>query len=293
MKGSRGYKDATTDPATIRRWWTRNPRANIGLACGASSLVVIDLDVKGDRDGVDTLRRLLAAEGPGESRNRSFRKTVGRTVASRTPSGGWHLFFRQPAGARIRSSAGKLGPGVDVRGQGGYIVLPPSVVADERNWGCYAWVAGAHPHRRRPAALPPALVERLAFRRRRQAKKPAHPFLPSNAHAALERTLHDLARSVEGERNDQLNRAAFDLGRLIGTGCLGRAQAEADLERVAVAIGLGEDPGCGLHGIRATVQSGLVAGIRRSQVPAVKSGSGPVVDAGPQSPGGSMRRSGN
>jgi len=57
IKGSHGYKDATTDPETIRRWWVRWPKANIGLACGPAGLICIDLDVKG-ANGLESWQQL-------------------------------------------------------------------------------------------------------------------------------------------------------------------------------------------------------------------------------------------
>lgn len=102
-----GLKDATTDADVIRGWWKKSPTANVGIATGrASGLVVIDLDTGADPS--------------------SLHLPITRKV--KTPSGGAHLYFAHP-GADVRNSAGRLGPKIDVRGDGGYVVAPPSVFA--------------------------------------------------------------------------------------------------------------------------------------------------------------------
>ncbi|MFZ5919305.1 MAG: bifunctional DNA primase/polymerase [Chloroflexota bacterium] len=140
-----GVNDASTDPAIIRGWWARWPDANIGLACGPSGLVVIDLDA--DRNGLDTWAELCQRHGiNGDG-----------ALVSLTGGGGQHLVF-SANGAPVSSSAGKLGPGVDVRANGGYIVAPPSV---HPNGQVYAWEVSAHPKDRKPATLPAALAALL------------------------------------------------------------------------------------------------------------------------------------
>lgn len=117
-----GVKDASADPARVKRWWTETPEANIGLACGPSGLVVVDLDVKPDADG----RQTWASMG--------FHVT---TATANTGGGGVHLLFSAPTtSGSIGNSAGRLGPGVDVRANGGYIVAPPSIHPSGRR---YEW----------------------------------------------------------------------------------------------------------------------------------------------------------
>jgi hypothetical protein len=113
-----GYQDATTDPKRINEMWQRRPNANIGIATGASGLVVIDVDVKNDINGWEAFNDCLERLGelPGPTRTAS------------TPSGGAHLYFRAPDGFEIPISAGRLGDGIDVRAHGGYVVCPPSVI---------------------------------------------------------------------------------------------------------------------------------------------------------------------
>jgi hypothetical protein len=102
---------ATTDPEQVEKWWTRWPDSNIGMATGPrSGFVVVDADNK------DSLRVLI------EELNGGFAPTR----AVKTPRGGLHLYFTYPDGAEVRNSASKLAPGVDIRGDGGYVIVPPS-----------------------------------------------------------------------------------------------------------------------------------------------------------------------
>jgi hypothetical protein len=115
MSGSHGFKDATTDTKKIQKWWRLTPDANIGVATGAvSGVVVIDVD---GPDGEASLAKLEDQHGP-----------VPVTFTVRTPRGR-HVYVRHPGG-KVKNSAGKLGPGLDIRGDGGYAVLPPSVRPD-------------------------------------------------------------------------------------------------------------------------------------------------------------------
>jgi hypothetical protein len=106
-----GHWDATTDSRVIERWWKRWPSANVGIPTGKKSGVVV-LDVDMDAGGLDSLAKLERTGTP-----------IPKTARARTGGGGIHVFFRNPRGTKIRNSAGLLGPGLDVRGDGGYSVL--------------------------------------------------------------------------------------------------------------------------------------------------------------------------
>jgi KaiC/GvpD/RAD55 family RecA-like ATPase len=137
-KGGNGLKDASADVDTVTAWWTRYPDANIGLTTGASSgLVVVDVD------GADG-EAALAVYGD-----------LPLTVESTTGKGR-HLLFR--GAPEIRNSAGKLGPQLDVRAEGGYIVAPPSI---HPNGGTYRWASGRHPGKLTPADLPESIAKRI------------------------------------------------------------------------------------------------------------------------------------
>jgi len=105
-----GFKDATRDPRQIEAWWRSRPDLNIGVATGAKSgIFVIDID-------------------SGEKEFRQFEQQHGAlplTLQSRTPRGGRHIFFRHP-GWPVKCSQSAFASGIDVRGDGGYVVVPPS-----------------------------------------------------------------------------------------------------------------------------------------------------------------------
>jgi hypothetical protein len=115
-----GVKDATVDPRVIEHWW-READFNIGVATGAvSGVVVIDID---NIDAEGELRRLESAQG-------ALPPTVEAITAR-----GRHLFFKWP-GQDVRNSASRIAPGIDVRGDGGYVIAPPSLHPSGKR---YAW----------------------------------------------------------------------------------------------------------------------------------------------------------
>jgi hypothetical protein len=103
---------ATTDPNTIQDWCKKWPGSNIGIATG-KGLIVLDVDV--DAGGCESLQELEHKHGE-----------LPRTPLVRTGSGGWHYYFRVPDGLHVNNSGGKIAPGLDVRGDGGQVVAPPS-----------------------------------------------------------------------------------------------------------------------------------------------------------------------
>jgi hypothetical protein len=143
-----GLLDATTDVERIAAWWSKHPDSSLGIRTGKESgLVVLDLDVK--NGGGSTLGTMLmdGREWPGTT-------TDERTLEIGTPSGGTHFYFLHP-GVEIRNSAGLLGSGLDIRGDGGYVVAPPSPGYTIR-------------HRGRPARLPEWLRTQLVQRQMRE-----------------------------------------------------------------------------------------------------------------------------
>lgn len=115
---SGGVHHATTDPQQIMRWWTQDPWANVGVATGdVSQLVVIDLDTKRD-DGRAKFWQLISSMGWGMSWEAS----------ARTPSGGWHVWMRLHAQMPVARERRAILPGVDVKGTGGYVVAAPSAL---------------------------------------------------------------------------------------------------------------------------------------------------------------------
>jgi Bifunctional DNA primase/polymerase, N-terminal/Primase C terminal 1 (PriCT-1) len=116
-----GVKDATTNPEIIRAWWSEIPQANVAVATGSVSGIFV-LDVDG-MDAEAGLHRLEASHG-----------ALPPTVESITARGR-HLFFRA-SGAPVRNSVGKVAPSIDVRANGGYVLVPPSIHPSGR---AYAW----------------------------------------------------------------------------------------------------------------------------------------------------------
>ena len=116
-----GVHDATTDEAQIREWWRPNLRAGIGIATGAASKVWV-LDV----DGPEAMSWYDA---------QVIKHGLVHTLGVRTARGA-HLYWRYPDGATVRNAQG-IAPGVDVRGEGGYVCAPPTV---HRSGHVYAWI---------------------------------------------------------------------------------------------------------------------------------------------------------
>ncbi|UNZ18492.1 bifunctional DNA primase/polymerase [Streptomyces sp. 891-h] len=143
-----GVYDATSDPDRVRALFAAAPWATgYGIACGRAPLhlVGLDLDVKHGIDSPRALRRLAAAHG----------FTVPATTTVLTPTGGRHLWLRAPADVTVGNSAGRLAPGIDVRGAGGYLVGPGSVTVR----GTYRLAPGSAA--RAPAPVPEALLALL------------------------------------------------------------------------------------------------------------------------------------
>lgn len=120
-----GFKAATVGLDLIRDWWTRWPNASVGIATGAvSGIVVLDIDPK--RGGLDSLATLEEKVGP-----------IPMDAAVRTGGDGAHAYLAH-SGTRVPSRQNLL-PGIDVRGDGGYVVAPPSVHESGQR---YAWKEG-------------------------------------------------------------------------------------------------------------------------------------------------------
>jgi len=140
-QGTHGVKDASTDSSVIEAWWTQVPDANIGLATGGG---VIALDV--DPAAAETYGAEWVAQLEYDSMG---------TPKQSTPRGGFHLFYRLPTGVAARNSAGKIGYGIDLRADGGYVVVAPSHGVDQSKGidGAYKWI---EPIECAPGELPEA-----------------------------------------------------------------------------------------------------------------------------------------
>lgn len=214
---ARGFHDASTDLAQIERWWARWPEANLGLPTGAvSGVVVVDVDVREDVDGRESMRRAFDAGRVGMP---VF------TVVS--PSGGRHGYYPATPGV-VQRSWQAARAGVDFRGDGGYIVIPPSHTAA----GSYRLITvrqgaagGIDSDALRDFLDPrPALRPRAADRGMAQ----------SEAGVVVSRLAAWVAGLGEGERNRGLFWAAcraaeYDIAPATAVDVLGAAAGEAGL----------------------------------------------------------------
>ncbi|MFI6496434.1 bifunctional DNA primase/polymerase [Nonomuraea typhae] len=253
----------TSDSEQARRKWLESSY-NIGVACGASKLVVLDLDVPkpgavrppewdrpGVNDGSDVLATLCEQEG---------QPLPLETFQVRSRRGGLHLYFAAPDGVPLGPSAGRVGWLIDVRAGDSYIVGPGSYVDQPDGTGVYQVLHDA------PAApLPDWLLARM---RARPAPKPipARASTPmastsdrsrSYVMAALEGEVQRVLDAAKGTRNDALNEAAFALGQFVGGGVLPENTVVAALHAAASCVGL---PG---REAEATIRSGLSSGVKR------------------------------
>jgi putative DNA primase/helicase len=137
-----GYQDGSTDPETIAGWWREWPGANIGVATGSpSGMAVLDVDPR--HGGDESLRDLEARYGP-----------LPDTPTVLTGGGGQHYYFALPQGVTVRTR--KVAPGLDLKGEGGYVVAPPSVHPSGRR---YEWELGRSPDDLPLAPLPAWLLK--------------------------------------------------------------------------------------------------------------------------------------
>ena len=248
---------ATTSADQIRDWWTRAPY-NIGIACGPSGLIVIDLDLPRDADDEEaadgTLFPLSGADILSGLARQHGERYPGGTYIVDTPSGGCHLYFSATGQERARNSAGAVGPHIDVRADGGYVVGAGSRV------GGRAYAARGQPT---VAPLPSWLAQLV----RDSYGPPEGPAarLPADdrgqgrayAMAALRAETERVAAARPGTRNDTLNRAAFSLGQLVAAGLLPPIPVITSLIDAARYAGLPQD-----EAVR-TVRSGMAAGARK------------------------------
>ncbi len=253
---------ATTDLERIARYFTAHPDHNAGIACGPSGLLVLDCDTpkpgtpdagRAD-DGAAVLVRLAAPHGG-----------IPPTWTVTTPSGGRHLYFRQPpidpATGRgpLGNTARALGALLDTRGAGGYVLAPGSRLPH----GAYELEDDTD-----PAPLPAWMTLRLAV-----APAPAASAAPERppavvgdrgayVAAVVRAELQRVAAAARGGHNAAVFTAARALGQLAAAGLLDPARVEHELTHAAGHIVTGPCA-CTARDITASIRSGLAHGARR------------------------------
>lgn len=209
-----GSKDATTDEATIRRWWESAPTANVAIATGSvSGLYVVDVDVPSSE-----VMPLLPT-----------------TWTARTRGGGWHYIYAttEPLPNTNKKAPNAVHADADTRGEGGYILVFPSVI----DGAPYTWVNDID-----PAPLPAWIADRVRPKpETRMATRQMFQMVSTGwAGKALEEECDKVASTGEGGRNEALNRASFKVGQIVAGGHLSAHVAAQALDSAAAACGLPE-----------------------------------------------------
>lgn len=254
-----GLLEATTDPDTIRAWFARWRDLNLGIRTGVISGILV-LDVDPDHGGELSLEDLEQSYHPLPPGPRGL-----------TGGDGMHYLFVHPDGEWGNRAAFR--PGLDIRGDGGYIVAPPSLhISGNR----YEWLGLDLP-------LPDAPGWLLDTIRKPDppARKTTVPAVPRSTDgstpyglAALDREISDLATAVEGTRNNTLAKVAMQLYELVNGGELDATLVDQQLRSTAHAIGLGD------HEIEQTLRSALArtAGVARNAPPRPVTTTAPPVE---------------
>lgn len=220
-----GVYDATTNAADVRRLFGLAPKAVGYLIACRGRLVGLDIDRKNGVDGYATLAQL--------GRTHGFEIPQDTTTVF-TPSGGAHVWLTVPEGVTVPNSVGRLGPGLDVRGTGGYLVGPGSTGrAGEYTFHPKTGYTEPQPA---PAALlalmlPPPPVVRPQRR---------VTIAPDAAGRTLTGLVNVVLSAAQGTRNDRLFWAASKAWAHVADGHLAAGDVEAELIGAATQIGLGE-----------------------------------------------------
>jgi hypothetical protein len=218
-----GFYAATTDPERVAQIVGAVPAGQLAVRTGAvSGLVAVDVDPAHGGDA--SLSELVAHE------------LVPRTLWVRTGSGGVHLYYRHP-GREIGSRPMPGRAGIDVKADGGYVVLPPSI--HHRTYQRYQWGEGLC----EPSEMPPALID--ACLPPMPADSTTHPAGPirttqaggiSNPERLLTSTLNAVRNAPEGKRRTTLYGAARGVARMVAAGAITHADAIAALTDVGQQV---------------------------------------------------------
>lgn len=236
---------ATSDLDAIRAWRAQFPACNFGIACGPSNLVVVDIDVKNGKDGLQAWRAVTQGN-------------FDNTFSVETPSGGIHFYYR---GSDFRNSVDSVGSGIDVRGEGGFVVAPWS----QTEQGIY--LPRLSDDLSSPLEISPVSEGlKILLKAPKGNETPGEGMFsiaPGGAVSkpislALQRALGGAALRIfmaqQGTRNDQLNRASFEVGRNLDDD----PQTEAIVFKALTSFG--REIGLDRTETVGTIESGLNAG---------------------------------
>jgi Bifunctional DNA primase/polymerase, N-terminal len=255
-----GWQDrATTVESAIHEFGCLYPQAVPGIALGCAGLVVLDADRHGGPDGVSAFQALVTEHGLPEG-----------CVKVNTAGSGEHWIFRNLDDDPLGNAEGVLPGGINMRGRGGFIVAPGAVRPDGRGWSepedgpklIDAFREGTLPE------IPRWLVELI----RSGPKEQRSPFRfdasrreQAYAAAALEGEVTKVAIAASGSRNNTLFKAAAALGSMVSVGWIEAEIVQSRLLGAAATCGLVRDDGA--HSVRATIASGLKAGMATPHPP--------------------------
>lgn len=240
-----GIKDAISEADNVRGLWQKYPSANVMVATGSiSGICVIDVDVGPWKDGEQALREL-------EAQN----EELPDTLRVKTGGGGFHYYFLIPEGVIIKNSASKLGPGIDIRGEGGYVLGPGSTHISGKKYQCEEhWDFDLD----ELAVLPIWVVDILG------ADQVPPAAATGNADSSLElecdcwehRKLIDFTRRISealpGCQEVTLNNLSFELGLILRNQHLDRDVVEQSL--IAAGAKMKNQPGKPAWSLRAITQ---------------------------------------
>ena len=196
-------ENSTTNEQIIQQWWLDQPGALPAIDCGKSGLVVIDCDRHDDgADGVKAFKKLC----------KEHNQPLDPLFVVKTMSNGRHVYFRQPSNGHVYGNGrGKLPPGIDVRGAGGFVV---GIGAETASGSRYAankslteikmvlpeWIAAILRPVETITAIASTKIDQI---------KPGSEREAAYAAAACDGIAAELATAAPGGRNEQLNKSAF------------------------------------------------------------------------------------
>ena len=244
-----GYKDATCDSMQVNEWWTKYPNALIGVPTGpASSLLVIDID------NAETNEKFLEY---CEENNFDIRETAWE----KSPNGFHYYFYYPSEGNMPACSNGVLFPGVEVKGDGGSVIISPSWYTIKHPDGSETTCRYESVNDVEPLELPEFLLEKIKTLPEMrenivydETEEKVAKFTTQEGKAALEKILKDLKNPPANQRNITLYKAACRVGTLIFKGLVNKHDAKEILLQIAHDIGLD------ISEANATIESGFNSG---------------------------------